>query len=375
MEATFRQISTEYVRLNISDPDSVEILRIKKSDGMNILGIIVVCIGVGISLSYLGDKGKPLADIFISLDHVIILLVRLLMWYAPIGIASIIAAKIIEIKDLTKTFQSLSLFMGTVILGLLLHLFVTISIIYFIASRKSPLKFLKGLAQAAINALGTSSSAASLPITFQCLEKNGISSAYTKFVLPVGAVVNMDGTALYEAVAAIFIAQINGINLSFAQVITVSITATLASIGTAAIPSGGLVTLVIVLSSIGLPVEDISIIFAVDWLLGRLRACVNICGDAVGCAFVQAIIEPNYLPNIYHPKDVALPNIEDAGYFYSTEEVDSTNVCKIVQIAYLNNFEELKEKCKQILIEKKSEIDQTKLKALPKDILFDVFCC
>uniref|UniRef100_A0A914Z7X6 Amino acid transporter n=1 Tax=Panagrolaimus superbus TaxID=310955 RepID=A0A914Z7X6_9BILA len=267
MEATFRQISTEYVRVNISDPESPEVLKIKKSDGMNILGIIVVCIGVGISLSYLGDKGKPLADIFISLDHVIILLVRLLMWYAPFGIASIIAAKIIEIKDLTKTFQSLSIFMGTVILGLFLHLFVTISIIYFIASRKNPFKFFKGLIQAAINALGTSSSAASLPITFQCLEKNGISSAFTKFVLPVGAVVNMDGTALYEAVAAIFIAQINGINLSFAQVITVSITATLASIGTAAIPSGGLVTLVIVLSSIGLPVEDISIIFAVDWLL------------------------------------------------------------------------------------------------------------
>uniref|UniRef100_A0AC35FC89 Amino acid transporter n=1 Tax=Panagrolaimus sp. PS1159 TaxID=55785 RepID=A0AC35FC89_9BILA len=308
MEATFRQISTEYVRLNKSDPKS-EVLKIKKSDGMNILGIIVVCIGIGISLSYLGDKGKALADVFISLDHVIIIIVRLLMWYAPIGIASIIAAKIIEIKDLTKTFQSLSIFMGTVILGLFLHLFVTISIIYFIASRKNPLKFLKGLIQAAINALGTSSSAASLPITFQCLEQNGISSAYTKFVLPVGAVVNMDGTALYEAVAAIFIAQINGINLSFAQVITVSITATLASIGTAAIPSGGLVTLVIVLSSIGLPVEDISIIFAVDWLLGRLRACVNICGDAVGCAFVQAIIEPDYMPNSY-PKDVVLPNIE-----------------------------------------------------------------
>ena len=266
MEATFRQISSKYIRLNESDPHSV-VLRIQKTDGMNVLGLIVFCVAVGISLSYLGERGKPLADLFIALDHVVILLVGIIMWYAPIGIASLIAAKIMEIHDLSKTLESLSLYMATAILGLLLHLFGTISLIYFIASRKNPYKFLQGLLPAALTALGTSSSAATLPITFQCLEANGIDAAYTNFVLPVGAMINMDGTALYEAVAPIFIAQINGIELSFTQIVTISITAILASVGAASIPSGGLVTMVIVLSAVGLPIDDISIIFAVDWLM------------------------------------------------------------------------------------------------------------
>uniref|UniRef100_A0A914PW16 Amino acid transporter n=2 Tax=Panagrolaimus davidi TaxID=227884 RepID=A0A914PW16_9BILA len=321
VEATFRQTSTEYIRLNKSDPNSL-VLKINKSDGMNVLGLIVFCIAVGVSLSYLGDKGKPLADVFIALDHVITILVGLLMWYAPIGIASLIASKIMEIHDLGKTLQSLSLYMGTVILGLILHLFGTISIVYFIASRKNPYKFLRGLIQAAMTALGTASSAATLPVTFRCLEANGIDPSYTKFVLPVGAMINMDGTALYEAVASIFIAQINGISLSFGQVITVSITATLASIGAASIPSAGLVTMLIVLSAVGLPADDISIIIAVDWLLDRLRTCVNICGDAVGCAFVQAMIERNKPPRV-HPSSnnsLPLPQDEESPTTYFTAE-------------------------------------------------------
>ena len=152
---------------------------------MNVLGLIVFCVAVGISLSYLGDKGKPLADIFIALDHVINLLVGLLMWYAPIGIASLIAAKIMEIHDLAKTLESLSLYMATVIAGLILHLFGTISLIYFIASRENPYKFLRGLLQAAMTALGTASSAATLPVTFRCLEANGVDAAYTKVRTPV----------------------------------------------------------------------------------------------------------------------------------------------------------------------------------------------
>uniref|UniRef100_A0AC34RKJ6 Amino acid transporter n=1 Tax=Panagrolaimus sp. JU765 TaxID=591449 RepID=A0AC34RKJ6_9BILA len=200
------------------------------------------------------------------------------MWYAPIGIASLIAAKIMAIGDIGQTIQSLSLYMLTVILGLVIHLFGTIPLIYFIVSRKNPYKFMKGLLQAAMTALGTASSAASLPVTFRCLEVNNkVDPAYTKFVLPVGAMVNMDGTALYEAVASIFIAQINGISLSLSQVVTVSITATLASVGAASIPSAGLVTMLIVLSAVGLPADDISIIIAVDWFLDRLRTCVNVC--------------------------------------------------------------------------------------------------
>jgi len=136
-------------------------------------------------------------------------------------------------------------------------------------------------------ALGTGSSSATLPVTFRCLEGTlGIDPRVTRFVLPIGATVNMDGTALYEAVACIFIAQINNISLTIGQLLTVSITATLAAIGAASVPSAGLVTMVLVLTSVGLPVNDITLILAVDWMLDRIRTSVNVMGDAFGAGVV-----------------------------------------------------------------------------------------
>jgi len=223
-----------------------------------------------------------------ALDIVITTIVGLIMWYSPIGIASLIAAKILEISDIISTVRMLAIYMLTVIAGLAIHLFGTLPLIYFLASRKNPYKFMKGLTQAAATALGTTSSAASLPVTLRCLEENNhVESRFTKFVLHVGSMINMDGTALYEAVASIFIAQLNGMNLSAGQVLTVSLTATFVSIGAASIPNAGLVTMLIVLTSVGLPVDDIKMIIAVDWFLGRLRTCVNVLGDGFGCGFVQ----------------------------------------------------------------------------------------
>lgn len=191
VEASFRQVSSDFVTVQKDNSTVIE-LKIHKTDGMNVLGIIVFCVAVGITIGFIGEKGKPLADLFISLDHVINFLVELLMWYAPMGIASLIAAKIMSIGDLGQTLQSLSLYMATVILGLVIHLFGTISLIYFLASRKNPYKFLKGLLQAAMTALGTASSAATLPATFRCLEvNNNVDPTYTKFVLPIGAMVNV----------------------------------------------------------------------------------------------------------------------------------------------------------------------------------------
>ncbi|PIO75115.1 excitatory amino acid transporter 1 domain protein [Teladorsagia circumcincta] len=195
----------------------------------------------------------------------------------------------LEVYDLMATAQTLAMFILTVVLGLAIQCFVTLPLIYFIGTRQNPYVFLRGLGQAVLTALGTSSSAASLPVTFRCLEELGVDSRVTKFVLPVGAMVNMDGTALYEATASIFIAQLNGMDLSFGQVLTVSITATLASIGAASIPSAGLVTMMIVLTALGLPVNDISLIIAIDWFLDRLRTSVNVIGDAFGCGFVYQL--------------------------------------------------------------------------------------
>ena len=160
--------------------------------------------------------------------------------------------------------------------------------IYTIVTKKIPLKFIANMTNAITTAFGTGSSSATLPVTINLLEtKNKVDPRVCRFVLPIGATINMDGTALYEAVAAIFIAQVNNLNLSLGQICAVSITATAASIGAAGIPQAGLVTMVMVLETVGLPPDDITIILAVDWLLDRFRTTINVVGDSVGAGIVN----------------------------------------------------------------------------------------
>ncbi|KAL2076266.1 hypothetical protein ACEWY4_028137, partial [Coilia grayii] len=193
-----------------------------------------------------------------------------------------------EMDDITQMGGQLGMYTITVIIGLMIHGIIILPTLYFVITRKNPFIFITGLLQALITALGTSSSSATLPITFKCLEENNkVDKRVTRFVLPVGATINMDGTALYEALAAIFIAQVNNMDLNFGQIITISITATAASIGAAGIPQAGLVTMVIVLTSVGLPTDDITLIIAVDWFLDRLRTTTNVLGDSIGAGIIE----------------------------------------------------------------------------------------
>ena len=160
--------------------------------------------------------------------------------------------------------------------------------IYTIVTKKVPLKFIANMTNAITTAFGTGSSSATLPVTINLLEtKNKVDPRVCRFILPIGATINMDGTALYEAVAAIFIAQVNNLSLSIGQICAISITATAASIGAAGIPQAGLVTMVMVLETVGLPPDDITIILAVDWLLDRFRTTINVVGDSVGAGIVN----------------------------------------------------------------------------------------
>ncbi|XP_029470769.1 excitatory amino acid transporter 4-like isoform X2 [Rhinatrema bivittatum] len=238
------------------------------ANGVNALGLVIFSICFGLVIGSMKQQGQALKEFFDCLNEAIMRLVAIIIWYAPIGIMFLISGKILEMEDLALMGGQLGMYTLTVIGGLLIHALVVLPSLYFVVTHKNPWLFISGLIQALITALGTSSSSATLPITFKCLEENnGVDKRVTRFVLPVGATINMDGTALYEALAAIFIAQVNNYELNFGQIITISITATAASIGAAGIPQAGLVTMVIVLTSVGLPTEDITLIIAVDWFL------------------------------------------------------------------------------------------------------------
>ncbi|XP_026070763.1 excitatory amino acid transporter 2 isoform X1 [Carassius auratus] len=302
VQACFQQIQTVSNKVEVSPPPhlnrfgrnatkSAAKYVIKKSlqfkSGMNVLGLIGFFVAFGICMGKMGEKAKLMLEFFNVLNEIVMRLVGMIMWYSPFGIACLICGKIISINDLEMVARQLGMYMLTVIIGLIIHGGIFLPLIYFVIVRKNPFTFFMGVFQAWVTALGTASSAGTLPVTFRCLEENlGIDKRVTRFVLPVGATINMDGTALYEAVAAIFIAQMNGIELDPGQIVTVSLTATLASVGAASIPSAGLVTMLLILTAVGLPTQDISLLVAVDWLLDRFRTSVNVVGDSYGAGIV-----------------------------------------------------------------------------------------
>ncbi|XP_033999636.1 17-beta-hydroxysteroid dehydrogenase 14 isoform X2 [Trematomus bernacchii] len=273
VQACFQQVQTVLKKVPVMVENQTEPIienrkKLEYKWGMNVLGLIGFFITFGICMGRMGERGRVMSDFFNVLNEIIMTMVSIIMWYSPVGIASLIAGKIAGIGDLEMVARQLGMYMVTVIVGLVIHGGLILPAIFFAITRKSPITFYSGIFQAWITALGTASSAGTLPVTFRCLEENlKIDKRVTRFVLPIGATINMDGTALYEAVAAIFIAQMNDISLDTGQIITVSMTATLASVGAASIPSAGLVTMLLILTAVGLPTQDISLLIAVDWLL------------------------------------------------------------------------------------------------------------
>ena len=242
-------------------------------------------------LTTMGTRVQTLTKIIVQVNEALLSFILLLMKLAPFGIFCLVTARFGEAQaggNLGAVLQQTGAYFGTVLAGLGVHAFLTLPLILWIFTRRNPFRFMYQMSQALLTAFSTASSTATLPITMNCVvEKAKVSKQSSDFVLPLGATINMDGTALYEAAAAIFIAQAIGFELTITSQLVIAVTATMAAIGAAGIPEAGLVTMVIVLNAVGLPVEYIGLILSVDWLLDRFRTAVNVFGDSLGSAVVE----------------------------------------------------------------------------------------
>ena len=255
---------------------------------LELLPVIVFSLIFGAVLTTIGPAGVPVIAFFRGVNDAIMKMVMLLMLVAPIGIFGLVAGRFGRAGDIGELVGGVGWYMATVLLALGLHALVVLPAVLWFVGRRNPYRYMFNMGTALLTAFSTASSAATLPLTMEGVEKhNGVSEKVAGFVVPLGATVNMNGTAMYEAVAAMFIAQAIGLDLTLGQQVMVLLTATLAGIGAAGIPEAGLVTMVIVLKAVGLPLEGIGLILSVDWLLDRFRTSVNVWGDAIGAAVVE----------------------------------------------------------------------------------------
>jgi len=251
------------------------------SDNGNMLQVIFFAILMGIGLILIPqEKAKPLIDFFDSLNELILKIIDLIMKVAPFGVFALMTALVVESPSI-DLFKALGIYALTVILGLAVIMLFYFFLVY-VFTKKTPKFFMNGMLPAQLLAFSTSSSAATLPVTMERVEEHlGVDEEVASFVLPIGATVNMDGTSLYQAVAAVFIAQAFGMDLSLYTQLGIIATATLASIGSAAVPGAGMVMLVIVLAQAGIPEAGLALIFAIDRPLDMFRTTINVTGDAV----------------------------------------------------------------------------------------------
>jgi Na+/H+-dicarboxylate symporter len=268
---------------------------VKSMVEMDILPLIIFSLVFGGALTTLGEKGKSVINFFDGVNGAIMKMVHLVLYYAPVGIFALIASKLGAAGGgdaFWGELMRIGKYAFTVVAALLVHGLIVLPAILIIVTRRSPIKYLKGASAALTTAFSTASSSATLPVTIECAEENNkVSRRASLFVLPIGATVNMDGTAMYEAIAAIFIAQMIGVDLGFTEQIIIFVTATLAAIGAAGIPEAGLVTMVMVLQSVGLPLEGIGMLLSIDWFLDRCRTTINVWGDSIGAAVVDQLEE------------------------------------------------------------------------------------
>lgn len=257
------------------------------------LGLIFFSLLFGVFMTRIAEgSGRVLKSFWQGIFDTMMGMTDFIMKFAPLGVFGLVAHVIagLDPGNIGELFSSLALFVLAVLLALAMHTFIVMPLILYFVAGVNPLRHIKAMAPAMLTAFSTASSSATLPITMECVEKNaGVSNKTSSFVLPLGATVNMDGTALYECVAALFIAQAYGLELTFATQFTIVFVALLTSIGVAGIPSASLVAITIILTAIGLPLEALGLILAVDRILDMFRTSVNVFSDSCGAVVIARL--------------------------------------------------------------------------------------
>ncbi|XP_022645820.1 excitatory amino acid transporter-like isoform X2 [Varroa jacobsoni] len=260
--------------------------------GTNSLGLIVFCIAFGSTIGSMGTPADPLKHFFSALDSVIMKLVGIVMWFTPVGVCSLLCARILEAGDILLLFHQMALFILTVVSALSVELFGVQPILYFVLTRGNPFKLLLQLAYPGMCAFVCAASAPVMPLMLRALEdKCGVDKRVAKFVIPIGVTVNMNGTACFIAAATMFIAQMNNISLELSDYFAVLITSTAVSIAATSVPSAALFLMAMTLSVIGAPLSDVSLLFTTEWLLDRCRTVNNCLGDGVTAAIVSHLCD------------------------------------------------------------------------------------
>lgn len=267
----------------------------------DMLPIIVFSILMGISMALVGEKAQPIINLFNSLNDIVMKMVMVIMEFAPFGVFALITNTFATVGF--KAMGSLGKYMIAVMIGLLIHAVFSYMGMLSLIGRLNPIVFFKKFLPVIGVGFSTSSSNATLPVTIETVEGMGVSKNVASFTLPLGATINMDGTAIMQGVAAVFISQVYGIDLTMNAFLTIILTSTLASIGTAGVPGVGLITLSMVLQSVGLPVEGIALIIGIDRVLDMSRTVVNIMGDAV-CTLIVAKKEKEFDESMYYSEKI-----------------------------------------------------------------------
>lgn len=253
------------------------------------LQVIVIALILGFGIISAGKKAKPVADFVIAMNEVFMKVIHGIICFAPFGVFGLITPVVAQ--NGPDVLLPLLWLIVVVYVAMLAHLFVVYSGMLKGIGRVSPVKFFKGIAPAFAFAFSSASSVGTLPLNMECTRKMGASEEMTSFVLPLGATINMDGTAIYQGVCAVFIAQVFGIDLTIGQQFTIVLTTVLASIGTAGVPGSGMIMLAMVLQSVGLPVEGIALVAGIDRVLDMMRTALNISGDSACCLCINALEE------------------------------------------------------------------------------------